>query len=70
VDLEALLGQKLLLAFQGKESLPEEFVRAMYAYRPGGITLFRSLNIDNPSQVRNLTENYSNKLKRLDCLRC
>lgn len=51
----ALIGQKLLLAFQGKEPSPE-IIEALKNYRPGGLTFFRSLNIDDPTQVRRLTD--------------
>ena len=50
-----LIGQKLLLAFQGKEPSPE-IIDALKKYRPGGLTFFRSLNIENPAQVRQLTD--------------
>lgn len=56
----ALIGQKLLLAFQGKEPSPE-IIDALKKYRPGGLTFFRSLNIDNPTQVCELT----NSLQRI-----
>jgi beta-N-acetylhexosaminidase len=55
VDNENLIGQKLLLAFDGKEPSPE-IIAALQNYRPAGLTLFRSLNIDNPTQVRQLTD--------------
>lgn len=48
-------GQNLLLAFDGKEPSPG-IISALKRYRPAGITLFRHLNIDNPSQVRDLTD--------------
>jgi beta-N-acetylhexosaminidase len=54
VNRQDLIGQKLLLAFKGKEPTPE-IVAALQRYRPAGLTLFRSLNIDNPAQVRSLT---------------
>jgi beta-N-acetylhexosaminidase len=60
VDTEALIGQKLLLAFHGKELTPE-IIAAIKKYRPAGLTFFRSLNIDDPNQVRQLT----NALQRL-----
>jgi len=50
-----LIGQKLLLAFQGKELTPE-IADALKKYRPAGLTFFRNLNIDNPNQVRHLTD--------------
>jgi beta-N-acetylhexosaminidase len=54
MDLEGLIGQKLLLAFHGKEP-SAEMIAALRNYRPAGLTLFRSLNLDNPAQVRQLT---------------
>jgi beta-N-acetylhexosaminidase len=56
LSLEAGIGQRLMLAFHGKDHSPDEFRRALQDYRPGGITLFRSLNIDNPAQVRSLSD--------------
>jgi beta-N-acetylhexosaminidase len=49
-----LVGQKLLLAFRGKEPTPG-IMAALQKYRPAGLSLFRSLNIDNPAQIRSLT---------------
>jgi beta-N-acetylhexosaminidase len=48
------LGQHLLLAFVGKQ-VPPEIRTAIAKYRPAGFTLFRSFNIDGPSQVLGLT---------------
>lgn len=48
-------GQRLMLAFSGKDALSAEIAAALRQYRPAGITLFRSLNVDNPAQVRRLT---------------
>ena len=56
MDLASLVGQRLLLAFEGKKSPPPEIVWALQAYRPAGITLFRSRNIENPAQLRALTD--------------
>ena len=56
MTLEQVIGQKLLLAFRGKDKPSNEIIQALREYRPSGITLFRSLNIDTPSQVRNLTD--------------
>jgi beta-N-acetylhexosaminidase len=50
------IGQRLLLAFQDKDQLPREFKEAIQELRPGGVTLFRSFNVDNPKQVRQLTD--------------
>lgn len=55
MNIEHSIGQKILLAFQGKELSPE-IIAALQTYRPGGLTLFRSLNIENPAQVRQLTD--------------
>ncbi|HXF84556.1 MAG TPA: glycoside hydrolase family 3 N-terminal domain-containing protein [Anaerolineales bacterium] len=55
MDIEHLAGQKLLLAFHGKEKLPPEIVTAFEKFHPGGVTLFRSLNVGALSQLRELT---------------
>jgi beta-N-acetylhexosaminidase len=55
LTLEQAVGQKMLIAFEGKDTLPPELLHALNAYRPAGITLFRSLNVDTPQQVRRLT---------------
>jgi len=55
VGSEHLIGQKLLLAFDGKELTPE-IRETLKAYQPAGLTFFRSLNIDNPTQVRRMTD--------------
>jgi beta-N-acetylhexosaminidase len=56
LSFEQAVGQKLLLAFPSKGSLSDEIVQAIRKYQPGGVTLFRSLNIEDPAQVRHLTE--------------
>lgn len=48
-----LIGQKLLLSFRGFD-LPADLPATFQRVRPGGITLFRSLNIQNPAQLRAL----------------
>lgn len=53
-DMERV-GQKLLLAFQGKEITPE-MEQGLVSYRPGGVTFFRSFNIDNPAQFKTLID--------------
>ena len=55
MDIKETIGQKLFLAFDGKVTTPE-IITALKEYRPGGLTLFRHLNIDNPGQVRELTD--------------
>ncbi len=57
------IGQRLLLAFQGKDQLPPEFKEALHNLRPSGVTLFRSFNVDNPVQVLRLTDFNSTKSK-------
>jgi beta-N-acetylhexosaminidase len=54
VSNQTLVGQKLLLAFTGREATPE-MAAAFQKYRPAGLTLFRSLNVEDPKQVRALT---------------
>jgi beta-N-acetylhexosaminidase len=54
--IEQATGQKLLLAFEGKDHLPVEVRQAIRNYRPAGFTLFRAFNIDHPEQVRSLTQ--------------
>jgi len=54
--IEQIVGQKLLLAFHGKEKLPSDFIESFRAYRPGGITLFRSMNMGTLAQIKALTE--------------
>ena len=54
-SLEEMIGQRLMLAFRAKEELSSEIRDAIQKFKPGGITLFRSYNIDNPQQVKRLT---------------
>ncbi|HEX8990524.1 MAG TPA: glycoside hydrolase family 3 N-terminal domain-containing protein [Anaerolineales bacterium] len=54
--MDEKIGQRLLLAFHGKDDVPDGFRAALKAYKPAGVTLFRSLNIENPRQVRELTK--------------
>jgi beta-N-acetylhexosaminidase len=56
ISLEKDIGQKILLAFRGKDHLPGSTLEAIHLYRPGGFTLFRSENITSPAQVRQLTQ--------------
>jgi beta-N-acetylhexosaminidase len=55
LTLEQMAGQRILLAFRGKDHVPQDFREAIHSYKPAGITLFRSLNIDTPQQVKHLT---------------
>jgi beta-N-acetylhexosaminidase len=65
VEIEGHIGQRLLLAFKGREVTPE-FRTALQTYRPAGLTLFRSLNIENPAQVRQLTESLQRLARDVD----
>ena len=56
MDSIGAVGQRMLLAFEGKDSPSPEIARAMEAYRPAGITYFRSRNIDHAAQVRALSD--------------
>lgn len=56
MDFDQAAGQRLLLAFAGKEGLSLQAEQALREYRPAGITLFRSLNIESPAQLRELTD--------------
>lgn len=59
------IGQKLLLAFHGKQ-MTQEMEDALATYRPAGITLFRSLNIDDPTQLRGLIDELQTCAARLN----
>jgi beta-N-acetylhexosaminidase len=61
MDLDTAAGQRLLLAFQGKDEPSEEIARALREHRPAGVSLFRAFNIDSPSQLRAFTD----RLQRL-----
>jgi beta-N-acetylhexosaminidase len=54
LTVEQNLGQMLLLAFDGME-LPESFRALLERRHVGGVTLFRSMNVQSPEQVRALT---------------
>ncbi len=54
-SIEEMIGQRLMLAFRGKDNLSSEIRDAIKKIKPAGITLFRSFNIDNPQQVKHLT---------------
>ena len=56
MKIEEAVGQKLLLAFAGKDRPSPEILAAIRDYQPAGITLFRYLNVDNPAQVRQLNQ--------------
>ncbi|MFW5943542.1 MAG: glycoside hydrolase family 3 N-terminal domain-containing protein, partial [Chloroflexota bacterium] len=49
-----LLGQRLMLAFDGTEP-PPHVLEWLARRQAAGFTLFRKLNVRNPAQVRDLT---------------
>lgn len=54
LSLEQVIGQKLMWSFNGRTP-PPDFLAALAHGRVSGVTLFRSMNLDNPAQVRELT---------------
>lgn len=55
MDLQKTIGQRLSFAFHTKGPITDEIIDAFKSYQPGGITLFRSLNIENAAQVKAFT---------------
>jgi beta-N-acetylhexosaminidase len=66
LTIQQAIGQKLLLAFKGKDKPSDEIIHALREYKASGITLFRSFNIDNPSQLRYLTDQLQRLARTLD----
>lgn len=56
MDLEHLIGQRLLFAFRGKEKLSPEIIKAFKSYHPSGVTLFRPFNMASPAQIKKLNQ--------------
>jgi hypothetical protein len=54
LSLEHVIGQKLMWSFQG-HTPPPDFRAALQAGQVSGLTLFRSLNLDHPAQIAELT---------------
>lgn len=54
LSLEQAIGQKLMWSFNG-DTPPPDFLEALTAGQVSGVTLFRSLNLDTPAQIRELT---------------
>lgn len=65
MNLEHLIGQKLLFAFRGKEHLSPEIIQAFKSYHPSGVTLFRPFNMDAPMQIKSLTQSLQNLAQEL-----
>jgi beta-N-acetylhexosaminidase len=66
MDVDTAAGQRLLLAFPGKDEPSAALARALRQYRPSGLVLFRSLNIDSASQLRAYTERLQRLARELD----
>ena len=54
MSIEEQIGQKMLLAFDGKDSPSAEALEIIKKIRPAGFTFFRGGNIDTPLQVKGL----------------
>jgi beta-N-acetylhexosaminidase len=54
LTLEQAIGQKLMLSFAGTQPAAD-ILATLERQHVGGITLFRSLNVESPAQVRALT---------------
>jgi beta-N-acetylhexosaminidase len=54
LTLEQAVSQKLMVSFSGAEP-PADILAMIQEQHIGGVTLFRSLNVDDPAQVRTLT---------------
>src|SRR3954463_15138086 len=54
MDLEQATGQRVLAVFSGYEP-PAGFLDMLRRRHVGGVTLFRSLNVQSPEQVRSMT---------------
>jgi beta-N-acetylhexosaminidase len=55
-NIDQAIGQKLLLTFEGKHAPTTALLKSIRRLKPAGFTLFRAANIDNPGQVRQLTQ--------------
>jgi len=54
LTLEQALGQQLMFSFAGTQPSPE-ILETLRRQHVGGVTLFRSLNVQTPAQVRDLS---------------
>ncbi len=55
LTIEQAIGQKLMLSFVGTEP-SSNILTTIRNHHVGGVTLFHSMNVDNPAQVRLLTD--------------
>ena len=54
MSIEHAILQKLMISFDGRQP-SQAFLDTLRTRPVGGISLFRSLNVDSPAQVRELT---------------
>ncbi|HTP07269.1 MAG TPA: glycoside hydrolase family 3 protein [Anaerolineae bacterium] len=54
-SLENIVGQKLMWSFRG-QTPPPDFLAAVRAGQVSGLTLFRSMNLDHPTQIHELID--------------
>ncbi|MBL8050584.1 MAG: glycoside hydrolase family 3 C-terminal domain-containing protein [Anaerolineales bacterium] len=66
MKIENLIGQKLLFAFKGKQTLSPEIITAFKKYRPSGITLFRPFNVGTLEELKNLNVSLQTLARELD----
>lgn len=64
-SLEQVIGQKLLWSFNG-HTPPPAFLAALSGGRVSGVTLFRSMNLDHPAQIRELTDTLQRAARAAD----
>jgi beta-N-acetylhexosaminidase len=55
LSIENASGQKLMLGFHGTQP-PPEVLEMLKRHHVGGVTLFRSMNLEHPAQIRALTD--------------
>jgi beta-N-acetylhexosaminidase len=55
LSTENAVGQKLMLGFHGLQP-PAEILEIIQRQHVGGATLFRSMNLEHPAQIRELTD--------------
>jgi beta-N-acetylhexosaminidase len=55
LSIENAIGQKLMLGFHGTQP-PSDVLEMLQRHHVGGVTLFRSMNLEHPAQVRALTD--------------
>jgi len=66
LSLEEKVGQCLLVSFTGKDRPSDELREIIERYKPAGITLFRSQNIDEPTQLRELNQSLQRLARDFD----